>query len=41
MKHFLSQDINWHQKVSTFYIKVFELNIQNIVVWGCKSARNA
>ena len=29
---------HWQQKISSFYIKVFNLNSQNIAVWGCKNA---
>ena len=31
---------HWQQKISTFYIKVFDLNSQNIVVWRYENARN-
>ena len=30
---------HWQQKISTFYIKVFDLNRQNIVVWRYENAR--
>ena len=31
---------HWQQKISTFYIKVFDLNSQNVVVWCYENAGN-
>ena len=31
---------HWQRKISTFRIKVFNLNIQNVVVWCYENARN-
>ena len=31
---------HWQQKISTFHIKVFDLNRQIIAVWGWKNVRN-
>ena len=31
---------HWQLKISTFYMKVFDLNRQNIVVWCYENARN-
>ena len=30
----------WQQKIRTFYITVFDLNRQNVVVWCYDNARN-
>ena len=30
----------WQQKIRTFYITVFDLNRQNVVVWCYENARN-
>ena len=38
MCHIMNFKGHWQQKISTFYVKVFDLNRQNVVVWCYENA---